>query len=302
MDWIRRLNQGPQFIMLGGRKVEILNWSYAPHLPDNRLHRHTHFEICQVGAYGQGRFLVEGRPHDLNPWDLFIARPGITHQIINTTSPNMELFWVSFVWLPEADRPVNEIDALLSSFANSQKLVVRDEEGRISILWRALRVIVQGDLRLGTEEQLKGLMASLLLAIAQAGSELKSPQIEEPTGMEPSAAKVRLAVRYVYDNLHRRLPVSEISSQLNLSPRHLARLFARHLGVSPASYIEQARLDQAKTLLQNTSTPIKGIANTVGYESIHHFSRAFSRRFGLPPGVFREADLKDVSKSQKRGG
>lgn len=294
MDWTERLNGGPRRIALEGGEIDILNWSYAAHLPDNRLHRHTHFEICQVGAYGRGRFLVEGRPHELGPGDVFIARPGVAHQIVNTASPEMELFWVSFLWLPEvrppgADLPGREVRALFSSFAGSPALVVADEGARVSILWRALKAVAQGGLRLAAEPQLRGLMTTLLLAIAQAGSELK-PQPERPSAVAPGSAKVRLAVRYVHDNLCRRVPVSEVAAQMNLSPRQLARLFSRHLGVSPATYIERARLDRAKTLLKGTNTPIKEIAGAVGYESVHHFSRAFSRRFGLPPGAFREAD------------
>lgn len=301
MDWIKRLNQRPQLITLGRGRAEILHWSYAPHLPDNRLHRHTYFEICQVGAYGRGHFFVDGQPHDLRPHDLFIARPGVVHQIVNTDVPNMELFWVSFVWLPGGDRPAGEVDTLLSSFAGSSLLVVPDEGERVSALWRALRAVGQGDERPAAEEQLGALTASLLLAIAQAGSEMAGVTAGA-TGADPGAAKVRLAVRYMHDNLDRRLSVSEVSSQLNLSPRHLARLFADHLGTSPAAYAEGARLAKAKTLLRHTRTPIKGVAQAVGYENVHHFSRAFSRRFGLPPGAFRGAGRQDVRKSQRRGG
>lgn len=224
----------------------------------------------------------------------------------------MELFWVAFLWLPEvwpsgASLPASEVRALFSSFAGSPALVVADEGARVAILWRALRAVTQGGPRPAAEQQLGGLMTSLLLAIAQAGSELK-PQSERPSAAAPGLAKVRLAMHYVHDNLCRRLPVSEVAAQMNLSPRQLTRLFRHHLGSSPAAYVESVRLEQAKTLLKGSSTPIKEIAGAVGYESVHHFSRAFSRRFGLPPGAFREADSerevgpKDVPKSQKGGG
>lgn len=297
MNWTKRLNQGPRNIALGGGRIELLNWSYAPYLPDNRPHRHTHFEICQVGTHGQGRFIVENRPHELNPRDVFIARPGVTHQILNTASPNMELFWVSFILLP-SDRPTGEVDALLRGFTDAHIAVAADNSERVAALWRALIVVGQGDPRPGAEEQLRGLITSLLLAFAQVGS---VPDKVEVSGVDPSAAKVRLAVRYVHDNLNRRLPISELASEMRLSPRHLARLFALYLGTSPAAYIEQARLERAKTLLRCGSSPIKSVAGAVGYESVHHFSRAFARHVGVPPGAFRESGVYDVAKSQKRG-
>lgn len=205
----------------------------------------------------------------------------------------MELFWVSFLWLPEvrlpgANYPASEVCALFSSFAGSPTLVVADEGAPVNILWRALKAVARGGLRLAAKPQLRGLMTTLLLAIAQVGSESKA-QPERPSAAAPGSAKMRLAVRYVHDNPCRRLPVSELATQMNLSPRQLARLFNCHLGTSPAAYIERARLDRATTLLKGTNTPIKEIAGAVKYESVHHFSRAFSRRFGQPPGAFRVA-------------
>ncbi|MDQ3399196.1 MAG: helix-turn-helix domain-containing protein, partial [Deinococcota bacterium] len=66
--------------------------------------------------------------------------------------------------------------------------------------------------------------------------------------------------------------------------------------------VEQARLDRARALLEHTGTPIKGIAAAVGYKSVHHFSRAFSRQVGRSPGAYREASTRDVPKSQRGGG
>jgi transcriptional regulator GlxA family with amidase domain len=60
------------------------------------------------------------------------------------------------------------------------------------------------------------------------------------------------------------------------------------------------RLEHAKMLLVHTGTTIKGIAASVGYRSVHHFSRIFSRRVGLSPGAFRDAHMHDVPKWRRR--
>ena len=284
-QWTDRLNEGPRLIWLGKRCTELLDWSYAPHLSDNVPHRHTYFEVCQVGAYGSGTFFVEGTPFKLAPHDLFIARPGLTHQIVNTSSPTMELYWLSFVWLPGAAESGCEMSRWLDGFAAAHHPVVPDEKGQLTALWPALKAVAQADPHPGRDRQLVGLITTLLLTIIQIGT--LTPARPPFTRIPDRATKVRLAVRYIYDNLNRRLPVSEIAAYLNVSPRHLARLFDRHLGVSPAAYIEKTRLERAQQLLQ-TEMPIKKIAATTGYGSVHHFSRAFSRRVGLSPGVYRD--------------
>lgn len=301
MDWIKRLNQGPHLIALGDTMAEVLHWAYSPHLPDNVPHRHTHFEICQVGAYGAGHFIVEDRPYLVEPGNLFIARPGVAHQIMNTAQPDMELFWVSFTWTAEVDVPKGEVDALQRKFTGSPILVVADEAARVAAPWHALRTVAGEGPQLGYETQITGLIAALLLAILQAGAGPTTFLTEESAGSDAGALKARLAARYIHDNLERRLSIPEIAAQLHLSPRHLSRLFARFIGASPAAYVERARLDRACLLLQ-TRSPIKEVAVSVGYRDVHHFTRAFSRRFGCSPGVFRQANSRNVPKSQRRGG
>ena len=96
MDWLERLNRGLGQIPLGQGTVEVLHWAYDRNLPDNRPHRHTFFEVCLVGGHGEGEFMVQDKPLSLSPGDVFVARPGVVHQIRNTAEPEMELSWVCF--------------------------------------------------------------------------------------------------------------------------------------------------------------------------------------------------------------
>lgn len=290
MDWIERLNRVAGRVPLGsGQAAEVLQWAYQSYLPDNVPHRHTYFEVCLVGGWGEGRFIVEGTPHTLTPSTLFIARPGVVHQIVNAGTPLMELYWVSFLW--EVGVNDDPLGRLLSRFADaSHTLIAPDSDDRIGGIWRTLRLVAESTgSGVGQEAQLTALMAALLLGIAQAGS---GPQeaIPDVTPTESSSALARIAVRYIHDNLSRPLTVPEVAGYLHISPRHLTRLFSHFTGVPPAAYIEQARMDRARSFLLRTDEPIKQVAVLVGYPDVHHFTRVFSRRFGCPPGRFRETE------------
>jgi AraC-like DNA-binding protein len=128
----------------------------------------------------------------------------------------------------------------------------------------------------------------LLLGIARVGAGPGDPLPETPPAADAGASLARIAVRYVHDNLSRPLTVPEVAAYLHLSPRHLTRLFVRFTGVPPAAYIEQARMERARSLLLRTDDPIKQVAALAGYGDVHHFTRVFSRRFGCPPGRYRE--------------
>ncbi len=287
MEWTKRLNQVVGRLPSAGA-LEVLHWAYDSALSDNVPHRHTFFEVCQVGSHGRGEFRVQNQVHHIAPGDIFIARPGVVHQIVNCARQKMELSWVSYGWIPSAQSSGEqaENDIAMRHFADSSVVIAPDNDQRIASIWRALRVIGEGDAAVGQNAQLRALAIALVLAIAQigAGAPIASDRVLETNDLDLVA---RLATRYIHDNLNRRLSVEEIAAQVHFSPRHLTRLMQKFAGVSPAAYIERARMDRAHSLLLHSGAQLKEIAREVGYVDVHHFTRVCKRVWGKPPGLLR---------------
>lgn len=272
MTWTERLNRLEGRVALGGGAgIEVLHWAYDPDLADNVPHRHAYHEVCLVGGWGVGRFTVEGEDHAIGPGDLFFARPGVVHQIRNDQSRRMELSWVSFTLTPGSD------DARLRRFAESAVAVA--SAGSVASVWSALRNA--SEQRASTAE-LQALVVALLLGILRTGADSDARSVA-------GDAAVQQAVRFIHDQLHRPLTVPEIATAAGVSPRQLTRLLARFTGVSPAAYVEKARIERASTLLLRTDDPIKMVAARAGYGDVHRFTRAFARVVGCPPGLFRRS-------------
>ena len=72
-----------------------------------------------------------------------------------------------------------------------------------------------------------------------------------------------------------------------LSPRSLTRLFRRHLGVSPADFVEKVRLDASRRLLLEGAAPVEAVARESGFGSLRRMDRAFARLVGTTPREFR---------------
>ena len=180
-------------------------------------------------------------------------------------------------------------------------LVSPDEHGLLAGLWAAAAAIGEGKLQPCFDIQAQALTCALILGIAQAGAG-PLPVAAEPPGPGAGDIATRIAVRYIHDNLDRPISLAEVAAYVHVSPRHLSRLFARAMGCAPAEYIEGARLDLAQVLLLRTAKPLKEIAAQVGYADVQHFTRVFSRTFGVPPGGFRQRGAAvDVPNRQKRG-
>jgi transcriptional regulator GlxA family with amidase domain len=92
---------------------------------------------------------------------------------------------------------------------------------------------------------------------------------------------------WIAANLGERLDVERLAERAALSPRQLHRLFVAKLGVSPAQYVEQARIEEARNLLAERRMSVRAVAAATGYASADSFRRAFARRFGEPPSRIR---------------
>lgn len=304
MSWIDILNTHPQRVAMAGCNVDVLHWAYSPHLPDNVLHRHTFFEVCLIGRYGEGCFTVGEQKFSIKPGNVFFARPGVLHRIQNTARPLMELFWVSFAIVPQPGNAGHsrEASTLAQTFAASS-LPVANDNGAIFAIWNALRFVAGAQPRAASSMQLEHLKAALLLAIMQAGTRIEE-QRSLPfatTSATCDHSLARLVTRYIHDNLDRHLTIAELASHAHVSTRQLARLMKTFAGTSPAAYIERARMDRARALLRGSDTPIKTIAAEVGYPDVHHFTRVFRRNFSVAPGQFRQGENGQCSVIHQEG-
>ncbi|HEY1978026.1 MAG TPA: GlxA family transcriptional regulator [Candidatus Baltobacteraceae bacterium] len=92
---------------------------------------------------------------------------------------------------------------------------------------------------------------------------------------------------WIRGHLADNLTIESIAEHANLSPRHFTRKFKHLLGVTPADFVEELRLDEARWLLVNARDSISKVAENVGYSSDDTFRRAFERRFGVAPTEYR---------------
>ncbi len=95
--------------------------------------------------------------------------------------------------------------------------------------------------------------------------------------------RVRAALIYMRDNLHRRRSLGELARAAQLSPVHLRRVFKRETSLTPAQYLSALRIERAKELLESSSLSVKEIAAEVGTGDVSHFVRNFEKTTGLPP-------------------
>ena len=84
------------------------------------------------------------------------------------------------------------------------------------------------------------------------------------------------------------LSVGALAARMHLSERQLSRVFRRELGSTPADYVEQARIERARTLLETDGSSLDRVARRSGFAGAEVMRRAFQRRLGTSPSEYRE--------------
>ncbi|MEI9993383.1 MAG: AraC family transcriptional regulator [Rhizomicrobium sp.] len=124
------------------------------------------------------------------------------------------------------------------------------------------------------------------------------------TGMEDRAtatvevAAIRRAIAYVEGHPHRSISLRELAGAAGLSRFHFGRVFKRHVGISPARYVERARIDQSKLLIAGAELSLAAIAQAVGFADQSHFTRRFRAHEGCTPAQFAREHAKGILPSR----
>lgn len=102
---------------------------------------------------------------------------------------------------------------------------------------------------------------------------------------------IQAAIETMMANTEIPLSIPNVATAAGKNVRSLERLFARHLGLSPARYYRKLRLEKARHLLWHTNLSIIEIALMTGFQSPSHLSRLYHRKFGLKPSIDRKSHI-----------
>ncbi|HZW19745.1 GlxA family transcriptional regulator [Noviherbaspirillum sp.] len=92
---------------------------------------------------------------------------------------------------------------------------------------------------------------------------------------------------WILENLDQPLTVDQLAAHAGMSTRNFSRIFKHEAQTTPADYVEMARIDAARRLLEETNTPLKRVAAWCGFGDPNGLRRAFMRRLGVSPADYR---------------
>ncbi|MFG2721768.1 GlxA family transcriptional regulator [Streptomyces sp. NPDC048416] len=179
-----------------------------------------------------------------------------------------------------ADHPAVTVDP--------DPIFVRTDRGRV---WTGAGISACLDLALALVAEDQG--EDVALAVArqlvmylrrQGGQSQFSVPLSRPATSRRDIDEVRL---WIAEHLDEDLSAQALAARMCLSERHFARVFTQETGVGPAAYVEAARVEAARRLLETTDGPLHEIAQAAGLGSVETLHRAFRRQLATTPAAYR---------------
>jgi transcriptional regulator GlxA family with amidase domain len=102
----------------------------------------------------------------------------------------------------------------------------------------------------------------------------------------PRSPALRTVTDLVTANPHGNYSLDELAKHLNVSTRHLTRLFREELSTTPARYVEDIRFEMARALLDQRHSATQA-ATLAGFPSYESMRRVFARKLGISPAAYQ---------------
>ena len=100
-----------------------------------------------------------------------------------------------------------------------------------------------------------------------------------------------IALSYIRHNYFSNISLEGIAKVCKCSPSTLSHLFKKRNGTTLKSYINSLRLNEAKTLLLDTSLPISSISEMIGFSDSNYFTNLFKKEFSCTPTEYRREKM-----------
>ncbi len=105
-------------------------------------------------------------------------------------------------------------------------------------------------------------------------------------------ARIRNTLDYIEENLELSLNLKHLAQIACLSPSQFHRIFKKETQRTPSRFIEEIKLNKAYQLLIRGDITVNRLSLRLGYNDYETFSRAFKRKFKLPPDDFKSISMK----------
>lgn len=275
-------------------KFEII---YAEHLNEETVefdHCHPYFEIYYV-MKGRLKSSINSDVHTLYSGDLAFVAPNIKHYTIYEPGTTRDYFAIIFQLSETANKHLfpaeyemlrEEIQEQLDLIQRNKYMITRKKFDALNILEDIKREMKEK--KVGYSSIVNALYHHFFIyairTLTPARSKFKEPPENLNLGLEAS--------KYIHHNYNREITLQSVADYLNISPRHVNRVFYEMFGTTFSKALTLLRFSYAKRYLCTTNYSIEKISEMVGFKSPRILYKLFQENDGVTIAEYRESHRK----------
>jgi transcriptional regulator GlxA family with amidase domain len=138
----------------------------------------------------------------------------------------------------------------------------------------------------------------VVVAQRQGGQSQFSPYLTAPADPASPIARIQ---DHVMANIGGRHTLASLAAVVGMSARNLARHFVQETGITPHEFVERARIDAARMLLEGSDRPLKAVAYDCGFGTADRMRIVFTERLGVTPAQYR-ASFRQANATREPAG
>lgn len=253
------------------------NENYPPHW-------HTPFEV--IMPVKNGYTAVVGEQHyELREGDILLICPGIVHELFAPESGERIIFQPSLSQIQ-----IRELD-LLISLLRPVVLITPEEFPDFHPIAQRLMMEIKEEYFLCEpyyETAIYSRFMRILVDIGRLHGALKHPVSDASNSRQKDYLdKFLYITNYINEHFAENLSLEQVADLAGFSKYHFTRLFKQYTDTSFYKYLNQKRIDYAKTLLLDPDLPVIDVALQCGFSSLSAFLRMFKQLNNCTPTEFR---------------
>ena len=250
-------------------------------------HHHPQYEIF-YGIDGQVDVLCDGKTLPLKENSMVLLGRDHLHRLQYKPETPTNYFTLIFDVIPknvsnsiDAKQEYNEIARALEK-ANENKFLYLEHARSEENILNQIRWQIQQK-QIGWASMIGPLYYMFFIRLLRQTTSTVS-SVKTPLGYKNIALE---ASKYIHANYADELTLDMVAQQLNVTPRHVNRLFQEMFGCSFAHTVSVIRKEYAKKYLRSTNDSLERIAMHVGLPSAKALIRLFHEQEGMSPGDYR---------------
>lgn len=271
---------------------DIISIHYFEYMSDFTFEGETHnfWELLCVDK-GTVNVVAGSMTYTLNKGDIIFHQPNEFHNVeangivapnlvvigFDCTSPGMDFFQNKILQIGENERALLGfiIKEARSSFSSRlddpylQKLERRQNQPY------------------GSEQLIKMYLQQVLIQIVRTYSSSRIKVVLPKSTKQKSEDELfHKIIFYMEENIGRQLTIEQICKDNLVGRSIVQKLFREHTNCGIIDYFSNMKISMAKQLIRDKQMNFTQIADSLGYTSIHYFSRQFKKVTGMTPSEY----------------